>query len=63
MPNKASYKSKGGKKDSAAKNSFNPPSGGDGHVEGVKTRGTEEQDTPRKVGQFTGAGQPAPIKK
>jgi hypothetical protein len=62
MPDKAKYKSRGGNKDSAVKNTFNPPSGG-GHKPDVKSKGPEEQDVKRRIGQFGGAGEPPVIKK
>jgi len=62
MPNKASYKSKGGKKDSATKNTFNP-SPGQGPIPDTKGRSTEEQDTKHRTGQFSDAGNPPLMKK
>jgi hypothetical protein len=61
MPDKASYKSKGGDKDSAVKHTMNPPTGG--HQPDVEAKGTEEQDPKRRIGQFTGAGEPGQIRK
>lgn len=61
MPDKAGYKSHGGDKDSASKNTFNPPGHGE-HAPGSDVPGTEEQDPKRRIGQFGGAGQP-PIQK
>lgn len=62
MPNKASYKSRGGKKNSAVKNTFNPPSSG-GTPPDVEAKGPEEQDAKRRIGQFGGAGEPPLMKK
>ena len=62
MPNKASYKSKGGDKDSATKNTFNPPAG-EGPKHDVESKGPEEQDAKRRIGQFGGAGEPPIMKK
>ena len=61
MPDKASYKSKGGKKDSAVKNTFNPPTQG-GQPPDTDAHKPEEQDQKRRIGQFTGAGEP-PLQK
>jgi hypothetical protein len=64
MPNKASYKSKGGKKDSAAKRSMNQPIPGTEDVPGKGgTPEPEQQDPKRRMGQFGGAGEPPIIKK
>jgi hypothetical protein len=64
MPNKASYKSKGGKKDSAAKRSMNQPIPGTENVAPMSgTREPEEQDTKGRSGQFGGMGEPHMIKK
>ena len=62
MPNKASYKSKGGTKDSATKNTFNPPAGR-GPKRDPEAKGPEEQDAKRRIGQFGGAGEPPIMKK
>ena len=62
MPSKASHKSKGGDKDSAAKNTFNPPTTGGGKQPGAQTGEPFEQDARREFGQFGGAGEP-PIQK
>jgi len=62
MPNKASYKSRGGNKDSATKHTMNPPAGG-GQVPDVESKGPEEQDPKRRIGQFGGAGEPPIMKK
>jgi hypothetical protein len=59
---KASYKSKGGNKDSATKNTFNPPAGG-GPQYDIENKGTQEQDAKRRIGQFGGAGEPPITKK
>jgi hypothetical protein len=63
MPNKASYKSKGGDKDSATKHEFNPSPGQGPIPDTRKGRATEEQDVERRAGQFTDAGQPPIMKK
>ena len=63
---KASHKTKGGKKDSATKNTFNPPAQGGAPDETEPRAGTNEpaeQDPKRRFGQFTGAGEAAIIKK
>jgi hypothetical protein len=62
MPDKASYKSKGGDKDSATKHTMNPPSGG-GQKPDVESKGPEEQDIKRRIGQFSGADVPPQTKK
>lgn len=62
MPKKASYKSKGGDKDAATKHTMNPPMGG-GQQPDVEGKGPEEQDVKRRIGQFTGAGEPGQIRK
>lgn len=62
MPNQAKYKSKGGDKDSAVKHAMNPPTGG-GQKPDIDAKGSEEQDVKRRIGQFTGAGEPAQVKK
>ncbi len=62
MPNKASYKSKGGDKDSATKNTFNPPAG-EGPKHDVESKRPKEQDAKRRIGQFGGAGEPPIMKK
>jgi hypothetical protein len=63
VPQKASYKSKGGKKDSAAKNTINPRgSGGGKHIES-HTPGGQEQDPQRRIGQHGGMGEPELQKK
>jgi hypothetical protein len=59
---KASYKSKGGNKDSATKNTFNPPAKG-GPAPDVESKGPQEQDPKRRIGQFGGAGEPPIMKK
>ncbi len=51
-----------GHKDSAAKNTFNPPAAGDKQPRG-QTNGQWEQDSKRRDGQFTGAGEPGLQKK
>jgi hypothetical protein len=49
-------------KDSAAKNTMNPPSGGGGSQTPGGT-GMQEQDVRRRAGQFTDSGQPPNMKK
>ena len=51
-----------GHKDSATKNTFNPPAAGDKQPRG-QTNGQWEQDAKRRDGQFTGAGEPGLQKK
>ena len=63
MPSKASHKSKGGDKNSAAKNTFNPPTSGGGKKPSSQTGEPFEQDARREFGQFGGAGEPNLIKK
>ena len=63
MPQKASYKSRGGKKDSAAKRSMNQPIPGGGAPSQSGTPGMQEQDPKRRIGQFGGEGEPHLIKK
>jgi hypothetical protein len=64
MPRKGSSpKSRGGKKDSAAKNTFNPPAAGGRKKRGSQTAEPSEQDTKRRIGQFSGAGEPPLTKK
>jgi hypothetical protein len=41
---------------------MNPPSGG-GQAPDVESKGSEEQDPKRRIGQFSGAGQPPNMKK
>jgi hypothetical protein len=62
MPDTASYKSRGGDKDAATKHTMNPPSGG-GQAPDVDANAPEEQDSKRRIGQFSGAGQPPNMKK
>ena len=62
MPSNASHKSKGGDKNSAAKNTFNPPRSG-GKKPSSQTGEPFEQDARREFGQFGGAGEPNLIKK
>jgi hypothetical protein len=40
---------------------MNPPTGG--HEPDVEGKGPEEQDPKRRIGQFTGAGEPGQIRK
>ena len=63
---KATHKTKGGKKDSATKNTFNPPAHGGTPRDVQAPAGTNEpfeQDAKRRIGQFTGAGEASIIKK
>ena len=62
MPDKASYKSRGGDKNSATKHTMNPPSGG-GQVPDVDSQPQQEQAPKRRIGQFSEAGQPPNMKK
>ena len=50
----------GDHKDFASKQTMNPPGGG---PRGGQTRQPESQDVKRRIGQFTGTGEPALIKK
>jgi hypothetical protein len=60
---------KGSGRDSAAKNTFNPPASGaserpgDAQPERSQTRGRSEQDAKRRIGQYSGAGEPPLMKK
>ena len=64
MAQKASYKTRGGTKDSAAKRSMNQPiPGTDQTPSRGGTPGTQEQDPKRRIGQFGGEGEPPLIKK
>ena len=56
----ASYKSKGGKKDSAEKSTLNPPAKGG---TGSQTNEPYEQDAERRIGQFGGQGEPPIMNK
>ena len=62
MP-KASHKTKGGDKDSAAKNTMNPRGSGGGKQISSQTNEPQEQDIKGRRGQFGGAGEPHFIKK
>jgi hypothetical protein len=62
MPSGSKAKRKGGDKDSAVKNTFNPPAV-QGSGKDTQTREPEEQDANREVGQFTGKGKPSLMKK
>jgi hypothetical protein len=57
---KAAHKTKGSKKDFAAKQTFNP--GGAG-APGSQTHEPSEQDRKRRIGQFSAAGEPPLMKK
>jgi hypothetical protein len=51
-------------KDSAAKNTMNPPNGGGGgDTQELAGTGSQEQDPKRRIGQHTGAGEPPIMKK
>jgi hypothetical protein len=50
-------------KDSAAKNTMNPPMGGRGGTQELAGTGTQEQDPKRRIGQYGGAGEPPLMKK
>ena len=50
-------------KDSAAKNTMNPPMGGGGGTQELAGTGTQEQDPKRRIGQYGGAGEPPLMKK
>ncbi len=63
MPQKASYKSKGGDEDPAAKNTMNPPGAPGGKRRRSQTPGPSEQDPKRRTGQFGGEGEPPLMKK
>ena len=58
---KSSAKYKGGDKDFAAKQTLNP--GGTTQYPDGQTHQPESQDAKRRIGQFTGTGEPALIKK
>ena len=62
MPNKASYKSRGGNKDSATKHAMNPPTDG-GQAPDADVQAPQEQDAKRRIGQFSETGQPPNMKK
>jgi hypothetical protein len=62
MSRDAKQKSRGGKKDSAVKNTFNP-SPGSGPIPDTRNKGSEEQDPKRRIGQYGGAGEPPILKK
>jgi hypothetical protein len=49
-------------RDSASKNTMNPLTGGDGTPEGGDM-GTQAQDPKRRIGQYSGAGEPPLMKK
>jgi hypothetical protein len=62
MPSKASHKTKGGKKNFADKNTMNPTGPGQGNPP-PGTNEPFEQDKKRRVGQFSGAGEPPLTRK
>ena len=49
-------------KDSASKNTMNPPTAGSGTQE-LGGTGTQAQDPKRRIGQYGGAGEPPLMKK
>jgi hypothetical protein len=53
---------KGDHKDSASKNTMNPPAGGGG-TQVLGGTGMQEQDPKRRLGQFGDAGEPPLMKK
>jgi len=53
---------KGSHKDSATKNTMNPPGGGGGTQE-LGGTGDQAQDPKRRIGQYGGAGEPPLMKK
>jgi hypothetical protein len=53
---------KGTHKDSASKNTFNPPAGGGG-PQVLPGSANQEQDPKRRIGQHSGAGEPPLMKK
>jgi hypothetical protein len=63
MPKAKRTNVKGQHKDSAAKNTMNPPAGGGGGTQVLGGTGTQEQDPKRRIGQFGGAGEPPLMKK
>jgi hypothetical protein len=50
-------------KDSASKNTMNPPGSGSANVQEAAGAGTQTQDPKRRIGQHTGAGEPPIMKK
>lgn len=62
MPDRASYKSRGGDKDAATKHTINRPDRGGGPPDGDAPE-QNEQDPKRRIGQFGGAGEPPILKK
>lgn len=55
---------KGTHKDSAAKNTMNPPAGGGPHdPQLLPGTANQEQDPKRRIGQYGGAGEPPLMKK
>ncbi|HEY3060088.1 MAG TPA: hypothetical protein VGL99_14090 [Chloroflexota bacterium] len=63
MPKAKHTNVKGSHKDSAAKNTMNPPTGGGGRPPDNTISGTQEQEAKRRIGQHTGAGEPPIMKK
>ncbi len=62
MPKAKRTNVKAPRKDAAAKNTMNPPSGGGG-TQTLGGTGSQAQDPKRRLGQFGGAGEPPLIKK
>jgi hypothetical protein len=62
MPQAKKTNVKGSHKDSAAKNTMNPPGGPAGTQE-LGGTGTQAQDPKRRIGQHGGAGEPPLMKK
>jgi hypothetical protein len=54
---------KGAHKDSAAKNTMNPPGHEDGGTQELGGTGMQAQDPKRRIGQHQGAGEPPLMKK
>jgi hypothetical protein len=50
-------------KDSAAKNTMNPPTGGGSMESQLPGSANQEQDAKRRIGQYGGAGEPPLMKK
>jgi len=63
MPKAKKTNVKASHKDSAAKNTINPPRGGGGGTQEIGGTGTQAQDPKRRIGQHQGAGEPPIMKK
>jgi hypothetical protein len=59
MPSKAKKKTRGGDKDFADKNTFNPPA----HPGKEGLNEPEQQDPKRRIGQYGGKGEPPIMKR